>query len=96
MNRSLHLVETLLDFWSEHPAAAEAFATYKNFLGHLDQSKIFAGMSEVIERIQSKIRQLEAKKKQVILKPRKKQKILRLLEPEIDMKYDSFQFNSRI
>eukprot|EP00095_Tigriopus_kingsejongensis_P002460 maker-scaffold1069_size64751-snap-gene-0.13 protein:Tk02460 transcript:maker-scaffold1069_size64751-snap-gene-0.13-mRNA-1 annotation:"nucleolar protein 14 homolog" len=90
LSASLRLLGDLVDLWFDLPAASEIFGPLEHFLGKLCQSRLHAAICNQRNEILQKLERLTEKRRAVIQSEKKKPKILRQLEPEIDDNFDPF------
>ena len=85
---SLSLISDLCDLWAENDSFKDIFAALETFLPKLKEGS--PGMHEAIREkaveVEEKLERLGARRKKPILKERKKPKILKLYEPEVEDK----------
>ena len=86
LQTSLSLISTLCDLWSENDSFKEIFAFLSKFLPKLREQSLHETILNTLTEVEGKQNRFGAKRKKPILKEKKKPKILKLYEPEVEDK----------
>lgn len=86
LQTSLSLLSMLCDLWAEMDSVREIFGFLEKFLPKLNSSSLHKTVQNKVSEVEKKLEGFATKRKTPILKERKKPKILKLYEPEVEDK----------